>query len=108
SIPRFDGFYDHWAMLMENLLRSKEFWDLIENGVTIAPANATQEQLKAAEDSRLKDLKAKNYLFQAIDRTILETILSKDTPKEIWDSMRQKYQGSSKNIDNCQQDEDAW
>ncbi|PNY00931.1 retrovirus-related Pol polyprotein from transposon TNT 1-94 [Trifolium pratense] len=96
SIPRFDGFYDHWVMLMENLLRSKEFWDLIENGVTVAPANATHEQLKAAEDSRLKDLKAKNYLFQAIDRTILETILSKDTAKEIWDSMRQKYQGSSK------------
>jgi hypothetical protein len=48
SIPKFDGFYDHWAELMENLLRSKEYWSLIENGVTVAPANATQEQLKAA------------------------------------------------------------
>ncbi|PNX84786.1 retrovirus-related Pol polyprotein from transposon TNT 1-94 [Trifolium pratense] len=83
-------------MLMENLLRSKEYWDLIENGVTTAPVNATQEQLKAAEESRLKDLKAKNYLFQAIDRTILEIILSRDTAKEIWDSMRLKYQGSTK------------
>ena len=25
AIPRFDGHYDHWAMLMENLLRSKEY-----------------------------------------------------------------------------------
>jgi len=37
SIPKFDGFYDHCAMLMENLLCSKEFSDLIETGVTIAP-----------------------------------------------------------------------
>jgi phosphoenolpyruvate synthase/pyruvate phosphate dikinase len=44
---------------------------------------------------KLKDLKAKTYLFQAIDRSILETILSKDTSKQIWDSMKKKYQGSS-------------
>ena len=25
AIPRFDGHYDHWAMLMENFLRSKEY-----------------------------------------------------------------------------------
>ena len=24
-IPKFDGHYDHWLMLMENFLRSKEF-----------------------------------------------------------------------------------
>jgi hypothetical protein len=58
SIPRFDGHYDHWAMLMENLLRSKEYLTLIENGVITAPAGV-----------------------------ILETIR---------DSMRQKYQGSTK------------
>ncbi|MCI53615.1 hypothetical protein A2U01_0074862, partial [Trifolium medium] len=26
---------------MENLLRSKEYWNLIENGITIAEPNAT-------------------------------------------------------------------
>jgi len=29
------------------------------------------------------DLKAKNYLFQAIDRTIMETILDKESSKSI-------------------------
>jgi len=24
-IPRCDGHYDHWSMLMENFLRSKEY-----------------------------------------------------------------------------------
>lgn len=48
------------------------------------------------EGLKLKDLKAKNYLFQAIDRSILETILCKETSKDIWDSMKKKYQGSSR------------
>lgn len=31
AIPRFDGHYDHWSMLMENFLRSKEYWSLVES-----------------------------------------------------------------------------
>ena len=41
-------------------------------------------------------MKAKNYLFQALDRSILETILKKDTTKNIWDSLKQKYQGTTR------------
>jgi AAA+ ATPase superfamily predicted ATPase len=60
-------------MLMENLLRSKEYWSLIEDEIVVAPVNVTVEQRKAADESKLKDLKAKNYIFQVIDRTILKT-----------------------------------
>ena len=98
SIPRFDGHYDHWAMLMENFLRSKEFWNLVETGYT-EPATGTtlpDEQQKRLEELKLKDRNVKNYLFQAIDRTILETILRKDTSKQIWDSMKKKYEGNAK------------
>jgi len=35
AIPKFDGHYDHWAMLMKNFLGSKEYWDLIENGMSM-------------------------------------------------------------------------
>jgi hypothetical protein len=86
-------------MMMENLLRSKEYWHLVEVGITAAPANPTAEQLQAENASKLLDLKVKNYLFQAIDRTIMETILNRTTTKDIWDAMRQKYQGSTKS--NC-------
>lgn len=98
AVPKFDGHYDHWAMLMENFLRSKEYWGLVENGVPAAAEGAvlTDAQRKNVEDQKLKDLKAKNYLFQALDRSILETILNKDTSKNIWDSMKQKYQGSTR------------
>ncbi|MCI62220.1 hypothetical protein A2U01_0083477, partial [Trifolium medium] len=53
-------------------------------------------QQHIADESKLKDLKAKNYLFQSIDRSILETILVRDTAKDIRDAMRRKYQGSTK------------
>ncbi|GMY19433.1 retrovirus-related Pol polyprotein from transposon TNT 1-94 [Fagus crenata] len=44
---------------------------------------------------KLKDLKVKNYLFQAIDRTVLDTILKKDTTKDIWDDMKKKFEGNA-------------
>ncbi|KAL4378121.1 hypothetical protein GQ457_02G036680 [Hibiscus cannabinus] len=98
SIPKFDGHYDHWAMLMENFLRSKEYWNLVENGISVAPVGTTltEAQQRLIDDQKLKDLKAKNYLFQALDRSILETILKKDTSKDIWDSVKKKYQGSTR------------
>jgi hypothetical protein len=68
---------------------------LIETGITAGAEglSLSEIQQKTYEDQKLKDLKAKNYLFQAIDRSILETILKKHTAKEIWDSLKQKYQG---------------
>jgi len=98
AIPRFNGHYDHWSMLMKNFLRSKEYWSLVETGY-VEPeddASLTDAQQKKFEEEKLKDLKVKNYLFQAIDQTILETILQKDTSKQIWDSMRRKYEGNTR------------
>ena len=61
-------------MLMENFLRSKEYWSLVETGI---PAAAEGVKLIEAQQ------KVKNYLFQAIDLTIMETILNRDTAKHI-------------------------
>ena len=98
AIPRFDGHYDHWSMLMENFLRSKEYWNVVEAGIAEPTTGTvlTEAQLVEPSNLKLKDLKAKNYLFQAIDRAVLETILNKDTSKQIWDSLKKKYEGSSR------------
>ena len=56
----------------------------------------SEAELEAMEEQKLKDLKIKNYLYQAIDREILDTILNDDTSKDIWDSMRKKFQGSTR------------
>jgi hypothetical protein len=98
SIPRFDGHYDHWSMLMENFLRSKEFWGLVEIGYD-EPASGfvqTDAQKKKTDELRLKDLKVNNYLFQALDRTVLDTILKKDTVKDIWDAMKKRFEGNTR------------
>lgn len=64
-------------MRMENLLYSKEYWDLMEPGI---PSRVAEEELKQLQ---LKDLKVKNYLFQAIDHNIMETTLDKWSAKSI-------------------------
>ena len=68
---------------MENFLQSKEYWLVVESGIQEPPAGIalTDSQKAKLEARKLKDLKAKNYLFQAIDRPILETILCKETSK---------------------------
>lgn len=40
--------------------------------------------------------KKNNYLFQAIDKSTLKTIIQKDTAKQLWDSLKTKYQGSER------------
>ena len=86
-IPKFNGNYDHWSLIMENLLRSKEYWSVVQKGYTKSADEEalTPVQKKTLEETRLKDLKAKNYLFNSIDKTILKTILQKQTAKQLWD-----------------------
>lgn len=96
--PRLDGHYNYWSMLMENFLRSKEMWNLVDEGITslaIGTSSASEAQRKSVEETKLKDLKVKNYLSQAINREIMKIILDKIISKAIWDSMKQKYQGST-------------
>jgi hypothetical protein len=84
-------------MLMENFLRSKEMWELVEIGYTeVSGSMQTDGQQKKNDEMKLKDLKVKNYLFQAIDRTVLDTILKKDTAKNIWDAMKKKFEGNAR------------
>ena len=97
SIPKYDGDYDHWSLLMENLLRSKEYWTVVEDGFT-KPAEGeilTPAQRASLDAARLKDLKAKNYLFSSIDKGILKTITNKGTARELWLSMKTKCQGNA-------------
>lgn len=98
AVPKFDGDYDHWSLVMENLLRSKEYWSVVESGLEdlSGVTNPSPAQQKAFDDAKLKDLKAKNYLFQSIDRAILKTIAQKETAKQLWDSMKIKHRGTAR------------
>ncbi|XP_076936639.1 uncharacterized protein LOC143603844 [Bidens hawaiensis] len=95
SVPKFDGDYEHWSLLMKTL-KSKEHWVVIEPGYTEPREGAelTPAQQTSLDAMRLKDLKAQNYLFQSIDKQIVKTMTRKDTAKQIWDAMKNKYQGN--------------
>lgn len=98
TIPHFDGHYDHWSELMENLLRAKDLWILVEKGFNEPKAGAqlTESQQKQLAEARTNDHKVKHYLFQALDRTVFEQILDRRTSKIIWDSMKLKFGGNAK------------
>lgn len=81
-------------ILMENFLRSKEYWSLVDDGVArLGSRPLTAAEQKTPYEMMLKYLKVKNYLLHAIDRKIIETILEKNTLKKIWASMRGKDKG---------------
>ena len=73
---------------MENLLRSKEYLSAIQSGFEEPKGNEalSAAQQKAIDETRLKDLKIKDYLFQSIDKSILKTIIQKDNTKQLWNS----------------------
>ncbi|CAL1413093.1 unnamed protein product [Linum trigynum] len=83
---------------MENLLRSKEYWVVVRDGLRVLKEGEelNDAETKAMKDLKLKDLKAKNYLFNSIDKTILKTIFNKGTAKDLWDSMKLKYQSNAR------------
>lgn len=60
AILRFDGHYDHWSMLIENFLRSKEYWNVFESRVVELALGTvmTEVQWTKLEGLKLKDLKA--------------------------------------------------
>ncbi|KAH0636475.1 hypothetical protein KY289_036390 [Solanum tuberosum] len=70
AIPSFDGHYDHWSMLMENFHRSKEFRPVVNTGV----------QEPAAGTALLEVTKSR---------------VGQYTSKQIWDSIKKKYQGTA-------------
>ena len=69
-VLKFDGDYEHWSLVMKNLLRSKEYWSAIQSGFEEPKGNEplSAAQQKEINEARLKDLRAKNYLFQSINR----------------------------------------
>ena len=97
-LPRFDGDFEQWSLLMENLLRSKEYWKVVSEGFNdkAEGKSLSEAEARSLDELRLKDLKAKNYLFSSIDKTILKTISNKGTAKELWDAMKTKFQGSAR------------
>ncbi|GKV42713.1 hypothetical protein SLEP1_g50091 [Rubroshorea leprosula] len=86
AIPRFDGHYDHWSMLMENFLRSKEYWNVVEFGVaepTTGMSEAQKGETVTDYFSRTMAIvnKLRTHGDKTQDVTVVEKILCSMTPK---------------------------
>ncbi|GAA0154574.1 hypothetical protein LIER_12516 [Lithospermum erythrorhizon] len=98
KIPHFDGHYDHLSELMENLLRAKGLWGIVERGIG-APVEGgllNDRQRELLEEARTQDHQVKHYLFQALDREVFEQILDRRSAKVVWDSMKKKFGGNQR------------
>ena len=61
-VPKFVGQYDHWAKLMENLLRSKEYWKVIDRGIMVDVVGETWSFSSVVSESHpLTDVQRKEY-----------------------------------------------
>ncbi|RDY04722.1 hypothetical protein CR513_11544, partial [Mucuna pruriens] len=98
TVIRVQSINSSIELRMKNFMKSKEYWSIVADGIPIVVEGnqLSEAQKKAIHEATLKDMKAKNYLFQAIDKSILETILNKNTTKDIWDSLKKKYQGTTR------------
>ena len=67
AIPRFDGHYDHWSMLIENFLRSKEYWTDVEAGVNESTTGVvlSEADQKKLEERKLKDIFSKPLIVSS-------------------------------------------
>lgn len=98
TVPIFDGHYEHWSEMMENLLRAKQVWNLIDPGIREPAVGIAQSEgeKKKLEELRMKDLQVKHYLYQAIDRVTFEQIMDRKTSKAVWNSMKQRFAGNER------------
>ncbi|KAL4565654.1 hypothetical protein LXL04_029757 [Taraxacum kok-saghyz] len=82
KVPVFDGHFEHWSEMMENLLRAKQVWNLIDPGIRESAVGIAQSE---AEKKKLEELRIKD--LQIMDRL---------TSKAVWDSMKQRFTGNER------------
>ncbi|GAA0187367.1 hypothetical protein LIER_34655 [Lithospermum erythrorhizon] len=77
TIPHFDGHYDHWSEMMENLLRAKGLWSVIERG-HVEPLNTdmlNDNQKALLDQSRIRDYQKKFGGNEKIKKSKRNTLL---------------------------------
>ncbi|KAL9439711.1 hypothetical protein AB3S75_025217 [Citrus x aurantiifolia] len=97
--PVFDGTnYEIWVVQMEAYLDANDLWEAVEEDYEILPLpnNPTVAQMKNHKERKLRKSKARSILFTAVSPLIFNRIMTKKTVKEIWDFLRQEYEGSER------------
>ncbi|KAH9665623.1 hypothetical protein KPL70_020385 [Citrus sinensis] len=97
--PVFDGTnYQAWAVRMEAYLDANDPWEAIEQIYEVPPLldNPTLAQIRNQKDMKQGKSKAKATLFTAVSSTNFSRIMTLKTAKEIWDFLKQEYEGNER------------
>ena len=86
---------------MKTLFCSQKLWDLVENGFTETPDQATYNALSQAQKGIPKENKKKdsNALFliqQAMEESIFPQVAEATRSKHAWNTLQNSSQGTSK------------
>ena len=102
QIPQFNGKnYEYWSIKMKTLFCSQELWDLVENGFTEPPDQATYNVLSQAQtdllkENKKKDAKALFFIQHAMEVSIFPRVATTTRSKHAWDTLQNSYQGTRK------------
>lgn len=94
--PVFNGLnYHMWAVRMEAYLDANDLSEAVEEDYEIPPLaeHPTVAQLRSHRERRQRKSKAKSCLFSAVSPAIFTRIMTLKIAKEIWDYLKQQYEG---------------
>jgi hypothetical protein len=96
GIPHFDGQkYDFWSIRMKTYIQAQgfEIWQSIVYGYTVPTTPPTNDkEVKLGQNSS----KATNALLNGLNETIFTKVAHCKSAKEIWDKLRNIYEGDKK------------
>lgn len=90
-IPIFKGEgYDYWSIRMKTILRSRDLWDLVQDGV-----NEKETDAAKLKNSLKRDAHAMAIIQQAVHDQLFSRIAAASTAKESWEILKMEYEGDS-------------
>ena len=98
-VPQFSGEnYQIWVVKMRSYLKSFGFWEFVDQDKQIPPlrANPTIAQMKQHEEEKMKRDNAVTCLHSALTDSVFTSIMHLETAKEIWDELKERYEGSER------------
>ena len=97
----FGKNYEYWSLIMKDLFRGQDVWEIFQNGYTeladqAAYNNLTQAKKDSLREQRKKDEKAMFYIHQSMHESILPRVATTNTAKKECDTLETSYQGLDK------------
>ncbi|XP_049397266.1 uncharacterized protein LOC125861399 [Solanum stenotomum] len=97
--PMFTGENYHiWVIKMKASLKALSLWETIESEDDPLPLgpNPTIAQMKIYEDVKSRKPKALTCLHSALSDVIFTRIMACETPKEVWEKLKEEFNGSDR------------